>query len=153
MQGASPGSRARGVDHPEWPDVLAVMERGVYLETACHLRGISPDAVRGAAERDPTVARDIAQARARGEYALQSRMVESNDWKREAWLLERWNPKRYHLPTKVTGVSAEDGGAPIQSAAVTVQLSPGQRRQELEAIASEARAALAALGTGDDGEK
>jgi hypothetical protein len=127
------GSRARGIGHPAWPDVLREVAEGRPLAPACAKYGLSPEAARKGAERDPEASEALERARAEGELAILGRMDTSEDWKREAWKLERLYPKRYHLPTKVTGVAAEDGGAPIASEVrVTLELARAGARDDYE---------------------
>lgn len=117
-----PRTRARGLDHPAWPLVLATVARGLPLEPACAEHGLSVGAVRNGLDHDPDARDALDAARADGERAVIARMETSDDWRREAWLLERLYPKRYHLPNRVTGVAPEDGGAPIATAELRVAL-------------------------------
>lgn len=64
---------------------------------------------------------DLEAARSEGlARCLRGAMSDSPAARQWAWLAERLAPKELHLPTKITGVSAEDGGAPIASVQVTL---------------------------------
>jgi hypothetical protein len=115
-----PRARARTIEHPEYPALLDDLRAGAFFEVACAARGIVSRSVLAACEDDETAAAELAAARAEGVKARLAALELSDDWKREAWLLERHTPKVFHLPTKVTGVKAEDGGAPITPATPTL---------------------------------
>lgn len=67
-----------------------------------------------------------ARARADGEKvhldAMETMVLEKLDWKQRAWLLERLNPRAYHLTNK-TELSGPDGGA-IQVSGPTIMVPP-----------------------------
>ena len=143
-------SHARADVLPAIAAALAGSERPLRaplpLSVACDLHGYPvrtmEDQIR--AGKHPTIDR----ARAEGVALCVRMAMTAEDPKPWQWLAERLRPKDLHLPTKITGVSAEDGGAPIQAATVAVQLTADGRRRELQAIAAEAQAALAALPAG-----
>ena len=119
----------------------------VPLSLACEAHGVPHAWALEALARGDLPELDAARARGRIMVA-RAACGDGPEARQFAWLAERLDPKRFHLPTKITGVSAEDGGAPIQAATVAVQLTADGRRRELQAIAAEAQAALAALPAG-----
>lgn len=118
-------------------------ERGppVPLSLACAAHGIPLSWVLAGMERGELPHLDIARAKGR-IHAARMACGDGPDARQWAWLAERLAPKELHLPTKITGVSQEDGGAPLALAAAPAR-APG--RAELLAIAAEAASAAAAL--------
>lgn len=113
---AAPASRAR--TNTVWtPErVEAVCERhaaGTWLKHACALEGGTYDGLIDAMARDPAIAAKVHAAHALGAEARRERMGFSEDWKREAWELERWDRELFHLATKVeakTELTGANGG-------------------------------------------
>lgn len=103
----------------------------IPLAIACAVHGLSVYTVRAMLERGD--APDLEAARARGiAIATRAACGDGPDARQWAWLAERLAPKELHLPTRITGVPTEDGGAPIASVQVTLsrdeamQLARGQ---------------------------
>lgn len=93
----------------------------VPLAMACGAHGLHYDSVRAQLERGE--APDLAVARERGRMlATRKACGDGPDARQWAWLAERLAPRELHLPTRVTGVAAEDGGAPIATATLAVTL-------------------------------
>jgi hypothetical protein len=132
-----PRARARTIEHPEYPALLDDLRGGAFFEVACAARGINWRSVLAACEDDEDAAMTLAMARAEGTRARLKRVEDADAklWAREAWLLERHSPKGFHLPTKVTGVPKDEGGAPI-----SVERQPASREAaivELEQLHAE----------------
>lgn len=99
------------------------LARGYFFEHACAAVGVSSETVnnwiRLAATEDGSAehrsfAAACAKARAEGEqiYLHGIRAKGDADWKADAWILSRLNPKRYAEAAKLEHTGAE--GGPIQ---------------------------------------
>jgi hypothetical protein len=79
------------------PDVVArVLARhaaGTYLVEACALEGVSDDALLALRRRDPSVAAAYDAAHAEWVELHRARIAASRDWKAQAWLLSRGDPR------------------------------------------------------------
>ena len=135
---AESGSRARARGkadgHPNWPDVLADLERAVPLEVACRCAGLSPDAVRASMGRHPSVLEAVEKARAAGERALLtgSGAAVTLDPKHAQWRLERLYPDRYHLANRIA-LGQDPNAAPVQSdVRVTLELAQAGARDDYD---------------------
>lgn len=93
----------------------------VPLAIAARAAGVRPETVVSWLERGE--APGLEQARARGHVrAIRRACGEGPDARQWAWLAERLAPRELHLPTRVTGVAPEDGGAPIATATLAVTI-------------------------------
>jgi len=105
--------RLRSLDAPTWPQVLADLRLAVPFDVAVRCAGLDPDSASKALRIDVGAAQEVETARAEGERRL---LLDTTlDPRDRQWRLERLYPRRYHLPMRVTGVAAEDGGAPVES--------------------------------------
>ena len=90
--------------------LIAYLEQGIHLSTACALVGVGRRTVYGWMERDARFARRVAEARAqpiaRAERALQH-AIESGDLRAVMWYLERACPA-YRLPKDGAGSGGVD---------------------------------------------
>ena len=111
--------------------MLEDLRRAVPLAVACRCAGLSVDAVQQGMAHQPEAREAVDVARAHGErYLLTDTTLDARD---RQWRLERLYPKTYHLPTKVTGVAPEDGGAPIGTEVrVTLELARVAARDDHE---------------------
>ncbi len=102
------------------------------LTTACKLRGIPVRTVEDRIARG--AAPELERARARGlARCLRGAMAGGDNGRQWAWLAERLAPKELHLPTRVPGVAAEDGGAPIGTELrVTLDLARSAARDDYD---------------------
>lgn len=93
----------------------------VPLAMACGAHGLSYDSVRADLERGALP--ELARAREHGRMVATRRACgDGPDARQWAWLAERLAPRELHLPTRVTGVAPEDGGAPIATATLAVTI-------------------------------
>jgi len=93
--------------------VRAVCERhaaGEWLTHACAREGGVVNGLKKACEREPRYAVMLADAHARGVEHFRERMDrasrEDGDWKREAWLLERFDRTNFAPPTREVQLDA-----------------------------------------------
>lgn len=93
----------------------------VPLAMACEAHGLSVDSVRDMQARGDAPGLDAARARGR-MLATRRACGDGPDARQWAWLAERLAPRELHLPTRVTGVAPEDGGAPIATATLAVTI-------------------------------
>lgn len=121
---------------PELQEKLCgFLRQGWFFRHACAECEVDEDTVNGwladakSADADPDkVAFSVACARARAEGerfhldAMHTMAVVKLDYKSRTWVLERLNPKAFHLTNK-TELSGPDGGA-IQVSGPTIMVPP-----------------------------
>ncbi len=108
-------SRARATYSDELVERIAKRHAdGAWLKHACALEGATYMGLRQAMEREPRWALRIEEAHAAGAEVIRDRLhaagveehedanghtktVRFGDWKREAWILERWDQETFHL--------------------------------------------------------
>lgn len=104
---------------------------GTWLKHACALEECSVEGLRDACVREPRWAVVIEKAHAEGAEAMRLRMLEAGteedddgrtirfgDWKREAHMLERWDPGTFHLVSKS---ESKVDGPPVQKLTIVVK--------------------------------
>lgn len=112
-------SRARA----EWRNderigaLVAMLELGIPVVAACAKLAIPRRSLYDAMEADEALKQRIDDARASWEAQAVGRIMEADDWKAQAWALERRIPKRWAPPKARQEVSGP-GGGPVQLAAV-----------------------------------
>lgn len=130
---------------PKTPDVFttekikAICDRiraGSFVRHACERERVTERGLYYAIERDPQVALDVHEAQAESEENLLAQMaVNTFDWKREAWLLERKRRDLFKPPTKEVDSKNEHtgkDGSPLPSAVTIVVAS----EEEMIALAA-----------------
>lgn len=139
------------------PKQLQRLERelraGAFLATACpfvgiHYRTIERHLAIGRADPSSVwgpLAQRLDRARAEFDARAVKRLARSRDDRTLQWLLERRDPKRFHLALKVLiERNEEDVLAAVESAATEVIADAEQRAKLLDAVARR----LAALAEG-----
>jgi len=112
-------SRARA----EWRNderigaLVAMLELGIPIVAACAKLAIPRRSLYDAMEADEALRQRIDDARASWEAQAVGRIMEADDWKAQAWALERRIPARWAPPKERKEVSGP-GGGPVQLAAV-----------------------------------
>ena len=125
-------ARAKSEGHPGWPKMLRALAEGTPQDIAAGLHGLNPETVTSLSKADPRIADELCRARSKGAQALRARMGTSPDWKREAWELERFAPKVFHLPNRVA-VGQDPDAAPVQSdVRVTLELAQAGARDDYD---------------------
>jgi len=105
------------------PAVLdAICDRlaeGSPLGPACYLEGVAPQSLRELGQRNPGVALQVEQARAKGSEALRNKLMagaasELKTCRTYEWMLERLHPRDYGPPVSKQEISGPEG-APVES--------------------------------------
>lgn len=123
---SNPASRARASFDDALVARIAVRHAdGSWLKHACAIEGATYEGLRDACAREPRWAAIIAKAHAEGAETMRRRILDASvdvhgeqpvrtgDWKRDAWMLERWDRDLFHLATKVeakTELTGANGG-------------------------------------------
>lgn len=115
--------------------LCGLLREGKFFRHACNACGVDENTVNGwlSKAKEPGASQELidfsvacVRARDEGEQRLIENMrtmaIEKLDWKQEAWILERMNPKQYHLTTK-SEISGPEGGA-IQISGPTIMVPP-----------------------------
>jgi hypothetical protein len=125
---------------------------GTWLKHACALEECSVEGLRDACVREPRWAVVIEKAHAEGAEVMRLRMLEAGteedgegrtvrvgDWKREAHMLERWDPGTFHLVSKSeskTELTGKDG-APLVPVVPRTRAETLAELERLRQIAAE----------------
>jgi len=122
------------------------IRKGSFLRHACERERVTERGLYHAMARDPEVAADVHEAQAESEENLLARMeVNTFDWKREAWLLERKRRDLFKPPKAEAEVKQELTGKDGAPLIPRVQRSPAEIAAELarlQTIAAETAADL-----------
>ena len=97
--------------------LVAMLELGIPVVAACAKLAIPRRSLYDAMEADEALRQRIDDARASWEAQAVGRIMEADDWKAQAWALERRIPKRWAPPKERKEVSGP-GGGPVQLSAV-----------------------------------
>ena len=139
---SNPASRARAEWTPELVRKVASRHAdGVWLKHACALEGGTYDGLIDACAREPEYRAIIDEAHAQGAEKRRSRLELSDDWRREAWELERWDQAVFHLTNKVESkaeLTGKDGG-PLRVEAMTPAQAKARAEEIIAALPAEAR--------------
>lgn len=120
--------------------LVAMLELGIPTVAACAKLAIPRRSLYDAMEADEDLRQRIEDARATWEADYVQRIATNQDWKAQAWVLERRIPKRWAPPKERKEVTGADGG-PVRLASVDVVT----RMSDVEL----AEAARTLLGSGE----
>lgn len=113
---SDPRARAKVWTPERIAAVCELVAEGTFVAHACAECGGSYTGLWDVMQADPDVRHQIDAARAKGVRVLRERLDLASDWKREAWLLERYDRDAF-APPKATVESKSEvsgpGGSPI----------------------------------------
>lgn len=118
---SDPRARAKVWTPERIAAVCELVAEGTFVAHACAECGGSYTGLWDVMQADPDVRQQIDAARAKGVRVLRERLdTATTDWKREAWLLERYDREAFAPPKATVESKSEITGAAGSPIAIVV---------------------------------